>query len=89
MQSSKANHTKRHNSPGRIETHIVDPKVEKFGSTVRGPMKLHLSPIGGVVQGNAVEVGGAHDDLKDVSGTSIITENGKDCKPRQGTPNQL
>jgi hypothetical protein len=52
-------------------------------------MKLHLSPIGVVVQGDAVEMGSANDDLENVSGASIIAEDGEDCEPRQGSPDQL
>lgn len=60
-------HTCGDEDPGRVEAHVVDPKVLKLGPAVRNARVALGGVAGRVVQRHAVEVCDADDDLERVA----------------------
>lgn len=51
-------------------------------------MEALLSPVGGVVESHAVEVGDADDDLEDVS-RGVVIADAEDCEEAERAPDEL
>lgn len=76
--------TQRDDGPGSIHANIVDPVVENLGSAVGHA----LSPVGHVVEGHAVDVCRADDDLEEVT-AGMVADGGGEGEEREGAPGEL
>lgn len=80
--------TEGDDGPRGVESNVIDPEIEKLGSTVRHAVETLLSPVSSIVQGHSVEVGDTDDDLEEVSGRVVgaDAENGDEA---QWSPDEL
>jgi hypothetical protein len=74
--------------PGQVEANVINPVVEELGATIRGTGEACFCPVGRIVQGYAVEMSYADNNLEKVAMVGL-SEDAKHSKDGERAPGEL